>query len=342
MPLAGLELLRPADAVLALAVIAPLAMLALGLRRAGRVRRVLSLGPVRPRDATAVGVALVVTAGLLGLAAARPVMTSVDRQRVRTDAQVMVVIDTSRSMLAAPSAHAPTRFDRARRAALALRAGLPGVPVGLATFTDRVLPDLFPSGDEAAYGAVVRRALGIEQPPPQQSWVEATSFDALTSLTSQGYFSREATHRVVVVLTDGESRPFSADAVGSAFRHRPGASLVVVRFWSARDRIYGADGTLDPGYRPDPASAGGLDTLAAATSGRTFGEGQLGAAERAVQAAVGQGPTGAVTTVSSTRDLTPLVLLSSLVPLAFVLWRRNLRPLTGRKDSAYTRPRGSE
>jgi hypothetical protein len=250
----------------------------------------------------------------------------------------MVVVDTSRSMLAAPSAHGPTRFDRARRAALTLRADLPGVPVGIASFTDRVLPDLFPSADEAAFGAVVRRTLGIERPPPQQSWVEATSFDALTALTSQNFFTPAATRRVVVVLTDGESRPFSADAVGAAFRHRPGVRLVVVRFWSARERLYDTGGRLDPGYRPDPSSAGSVATLAATTAGQAFGEDQLGAAREALRADVGQGPTGALTKVSSTRDLTPLVLLGALVPLAFVLWWRNLTPLTRRKPSADTRP----
>jgi hypothetical protein len=342
MPLAGLELLRPADALVAVAVVAPLAMLALGLRRAGRLRRTLRLGHAGAGDATAVAAALVLTAGLLGLAAARPVVTSSGQQRVRTDVQVMVVVDTSRSMLAAASADAPTRFDRARKAARVLRAGLPGTPVGVATFTDRVLPDLFPSADEAAFGAVVSRALGIERPPPQQSWVEATSFDALTSLPSQNYFTRSARRRVVVLLTDGESRPFSANSVGGAFRARPGTTLIVVRFWSARDRVYGPGGRLEPGYRPDPSSAGSVDTLVSATGGQAFDEGRLGAAAQALRAAVGQGPTGALTTVSSTRDLTPLVLLSALVPLAFVLWRRNLGPLTGRKNRAYTRPRGSE
>jgi hypothetical protein len=341
MAVAALELLRPADALLALAVVVPLAMLALGLRRSGRVRRSLGLGPAALGGAAAVVVALVLTAGLLGLAAARPVISSTGQERVRTDAQVMVVVDTSRSMLAASSARSRTRFDRARAAAIALRASLPGVPVGVASFTDRVLPDLFPSGDEAAFGAVVRRTLGVEQPPPQQSWVEATSFDALSLVPTQNYFTPSARRRVVVVLTDGESRPFSADAVGSAFRHRPATRLVVVRFWSARDRLYGPGGRLDPGYRPDPSSAGSVDTLATATGGQAFDEGQLGAAGQALRADVGQGPTGALTTVSSTRDLTSLVLLAALVPLAFVLWQRNLGPLTGRKHRPYTRPRGS-
>ena len=53
---------------------------------------------------------------VLALAAAQPVVASHDRSSVERYADVFVVIDTSRSMLASVRAGAPTRFERARAA----------------------------------------------------------------------------------------------------------------------------------------------------------------------------------------------------------------------------------
>ena len=68
----------------------------------------------------------------------------------RTDAQVFVVADVSRSMLASSRAGSSTRLERVQAEADELRARLPGVPVGILSLTDRApaapLPDRRRSG----------------------------------------------------------------------------------------------------------------------------------------------------------------------------------------------------
>ena len=96
----------------------------------------------------------------------QPAIRTQTPRRQRTDAQAFVVIDTSRSMAARPSPTGASRLQRAKQLALAIGPQLGDVPVGVATFTDRVLPDLFPTSDRATYDSTVS-ALGIEDPPPR-------------------------------------------------------------------------------------------------------------------------------------------------------------------------------
>ena len=63
-------------------------------------------------------------------------------------------------------AKAPTRLDRAKREAESLRAELRDIPAGAATLTDRVLPNLLPVPDRAAFDATLQDAVAIEEPPP--------------------------------------------------------------------------------------------------------------------------------------------------------------------------------
>ena len=79
-------------------------------------------------------------------------------------------------MAAAPGPRSRTRLDRATAAAERLRAAIPEVPSGIATLTDRVLPDLLPVGDAGAFDATLRRAVAIEEPPPRALSLRATTF----------------------------------------------------------------------------------------------------------------------------------------------------------------------
>ena len=64
---------------------------------------------------------IVVAAALLGLAAAQPRLEWTSDKRVRDDAEAIVVIDTSRSMLARTSPRSQIRYARATAAALRFR-----------------------------------------------------------------------------------------------------------------------------------------------------------------------------------------------------------------------------
>jgi hypothetical protein len=139
---------------------------------------------------------------------------------------------------------------------------------------------------------------------------------------TQGFFSPEARHRVVVVLTDGESPDVGARAVASSFR-RADIEPVFVRFWGARERVY-TNGSPEPQYRPEPASAAILRSLAAATGGRELEEGDVAGVERQVRTDLGSGPAATVQEQRGSRlALAPYLAAIALLPLGLLLWRRD-------------------
>ena len=323
-PVASFVLLTPLGGLAVLAVALPLAAFVVGSRRVARVRSALRLeAPPRSRG-RALAAALAAVVLLLALAAMQPVWRTSAAHRVRTDAQAYVVIDTSRSMLASARDGSPTRFERAQAAAIAIRDALPEIPIGVGTMTDRVLPNLLPSPNAKSFAATVREAMGIEQPPPASTGVTATTLASLAGIPAGGTFSPAARKRALIVLTDGESRPFDPGAVAAALARSPGTKLVLVHVWGAHEAVFKPDGTPEGDYRPNPASAAALASLAAASGGAVFGEHQAADAASAVRSALGSGPTVRVGLEPHTRPLGRFVALLALLPLGFVLWRRNL------------------
>jgi hypothetical protein len=242
---------------------------------------------------------------LLALAAMQPALRSHSSLRERTDAQAFVVLDTSRSMAAAPTPNGPTRLQRAKAIALRLGSELGNVPVGVATFTDRVLPDLFPTPDRAAYDSTVA-SVGIEDPPPRDVNPVATTFDALTALATQGFFPDSARKRVVLLLTDGESAPFDPGGVASAL-DRGGIRLAVIRVGGGGERVW-TNGRPEALYHADPAGARRSIATLDEALGRPPGSSPIAFVRRAL----GSGPTTAVAVEPKTRTLAPLVVLVAL------------------------------
>ena len=187
------------------------------------------------------------------------------------------------------------------------------------------LPHLFPTGDPGTFAAVLHRALGIERPPPSgdigpQTTAVQTSFAALAQLAWTGYFGARARHRLVILLTDGESARYSPDSIATQLDSEK-IELLVVRLWNASERVY--TGGRPERYRPDPASLPALRRLAARTSHeRVFGERDTRAAVRAARSLLGHGQR---VTVGRPRrvELAPYAALAALLPLAFVLRRRD-------------------
>jgi hypothetical protein len=293
------------------------------------VRRVLTLQPPRAGvDAAAIALPVTVVL-LLALAAAQPALSSTETQRVRTDAEALFVVDISQSMAASARRGGSTRLDRASSAALRLRASLPSVPAGVATLTDRVLPNLLPVPDAAAFDATVRQTVAINQPPPRELDVRATNFAALSAIPASGYFQSSATHRAIVLLTDGESNFYDPASVARALGGTPRTAFLAIQFWRTGESIYKVSGNPDPNYRPDPASKRQLASLATATHGRVFSEGNLAGAASALRTMLGDGPTRSVGRTQATHPLAPYVALLALLPLGFG-FARNLRFQTGR------------
>ena len=211
---ASIVFLTPTAAIVALAVILPLGAFVLGERRVATVREILRLPAPRGGADLAILAAMSGTVLLLALAAAQPALSSTSDQRVRTDAQALFVLDVSRSMAASPGRTARTRLDRAVTEAMRLRAAIPEVPSGVATLTDRILPNLLPVASSAAFDATLDEAVGIERPPPRELSPRATNFAALASVPKAGYFEAAAKRRVIVLLTDGESTFFDPRTIG--------------------------------------------------------------------------------------------------------------------------------
>jgi hypothetical protein len=311
--------LTPLAALAALAAVLPLAAWAVGQRHAVAVGSALGLAPPGRRQSvkawTAAGAIVV-----LGLAAAQPALTHNPSARVRTDAAALFVFDTSRSMAASTTPTAPTRLDRAVAAARHLRAAIADVPSGVATLTDRVLPDLLPVADVGSFDAVAGRAVAIESPPPAGTDIRATTYSALGDIASGGYFPAKTTTRLVVLLTDGESNPVDTTEVARQLSPARGYRFIAVRFWRSEEAVYKATGKPETAYRPDPLGRVVLGDVASALGGRAFEEGKVGAAASYLRHAAGTGPTRtAAATTPSRSPLAPYLALVAFLCLFFAL-----------------------
>jgi hypothetical protein len=274
------------------------------------VRTTLGLPPATRRALLAPVAAAVVAGVLLAVAAMQPALVRSSSQPRRSDAELLFVLDISRSMLASSGPGAPTRIERAKRIAERIRGAVPGVPAGIASVTDRVLPYALATSDEGVFVSTLQQAVAVDVPPPTNIYYDrATDLGVLADIPGRSFFSTGIRKRVVVVLSDGESRPVQAQRLRAL-------SPIFVHVWQPDDRVF-ATGRPDKTYRSDPNSGAFLAGL-----GRTVEERDAGAAIAAVRRGVGAGPTEPVRDHSYVGLMRPLVLLA-LVPLLFVLWRRN-------------------
>ncbi len=292
-------------------------------KRTGRLRRLFSLASPRRRDLVAVAVALAVLPALVAVAAAQPVV--IHRQSVtqRGDAQAFVVFDTSESMTARDGLDAPTRLDRAKGEADRLISKLGAIPVGIATMTDRVLPNLMPTTDLGLLLRTVDTSVGINKPPPIELYPgRATTLQALYPVATDSMFPPGVKHPILVVFTDGEASPLPHQ-FGFALAKQLTIPPLLVHVWAPNERIY-VRGHVDRRYRPDPASDHVLNQFAEATSGHVFGEQDLGALVRAIRSEAGTKPATTLTLGYGRDALGPWFLLAGVVPLGFLLYRRNV------------------
>ena len=319
----SLTILTPLGALLAVCVLVPLVALARARRKAARVREGLRVTEPGRHMLVAPVLALVAGATLLGLAAAQPVLEWTRDQRVRTDAEAFVVLDVSRSMLAQPDLDSPQRLERAKAAAMTLRASMSDVPVGVVSLTDRVLPHLFPSIDQDVFAATLERSLGIEQPPPRSSFATgATSLNALATLRGLRYFTPTSEKRLAIVLTDGESQPVANARLGGLFRRSPAIEVVFVQFWDEDERVF-SRGVPEPEYIADPSARAALDRLAASTQGAVYSEDQLQAAASKARDLLASGPSIVQGEKAGQLALAPYLAAAALLPFGLILWRRD-------------------
>jgi hypothetical protein len=189
--------------------------------------------------------------------------------------------------------------------------------------TDRTLPTLLPTTDLGLLERTLRQSIGIDRPPPSQVYKgRATTFEALLQIGDSRFYAPSVTHRVLVVFTDGESSRLPAGA-NAATQGNPVVPPLLVHVWQPGEHVY-VHGRVDRAYVADPTSGDQLDRFAQLTHGRVFAEGDAGALAGAIRAAAG--PATAHTTVQQYARvaLAPWFVLAGVLPLAFLLWRRNL------------------
>lgn len=319
----GVSFLTPVAALFGLLALVPLAVFASRRRRAEQIQRALGLRADPPHRWMLLAACLAAVPVIVGAAAAQPVVTSTRTVPQRNDAEVFVVMDTSRSMLASGASGETTRIERAQEEAVALQEQLPGIPLGIASMTDRVLPHLFPTVDGRVFRETMLEAVGIERPPPSTSYgTNVTTLDALGAIPTLAFFAPEAKKRAIVVFTDGESRPPST-VLSSDFSQTPRVGVTFVKVGNASEKIY-ESGIAEAGYTADPNATNILEQAASAVDGSTFDEGQVAETAAHVREALGEGPTVERRIEGSRRALMPWVALLALLPLGFVLYRRNL------------------
>ena len=318
----------PLAALVALAVVVPLLGWLTVSRRATRVRASLGLPELSRGRHLAPAVAVVALAGLLGVAAAQPAYQKGTALRVRSDAQLFIVIDTSRSMLARAKAGSPTRIDRAKATATRLERSLRDVPVGIATITNRVLPHLFPTTDSVVFHATLVDAVGVDKPPPSSSAFStrrsrtASTLDSLTQLASRRFFAPGTRHRLAIVLTDGESRPISAPSVARSLQ-RAHIQTIYVQFWDRHEQVF-TRGRPETHYRVNPHAQAILERLAAITGGSVYGEHDPKAVTQDVHRVLGSGPTRVSPgELAQPVALAPYFAGIAFLPLTLLLWRRS-------------------
>jgi hypothetical protein len=318
-----ISFVTPVAGLVGAGILLALAAFAAGERRARRACAALRLRHRSVPSLAADVTALVVLGALISIAAAQPVVSSIDTSKGRADAEVVMIVDITRSMLAQSGQSGPTRLERSQALAKDLRLRIPDVKVGVASVTDRLLPHLFPSLSPHAFSTTVDRAIGIERPPPdRRARVRATALGSLPDVTRLNFFSRGVRRRVAVVFTDGETIPVGLGTLRARFLSDPPTSLVFVHVWGSDERVYTANGLAER-YRADPSSRQALAQIAGAADGSVFTESQPAPALATIRRLVGTGPEVEQGRELTAKALSPYVVGATFVPLFFLLRRRN-------------------
>ena len=321
---ASLTFLTPRGGLLGLVALIPLAALAISTLRVRAHRACTSVcrrrGVARPRSPQSSGGRRVRARRARGgsarlaqhRAASRPdgVAGLLRRRRLALDGGRRQALRAD-----APGPGALRRHPAARRRADGARgsrrADRPGPPVRLPDARRARLP-----GDPRPLGA--HRVAAA--PAGQHERDELRG--AHVACTRRVLRPRGAAQRTCVLVTDGESRSYSAADVVGALQGPRGCRLVVVRVGGGDERVFGADGSPEAGYTADPAAADRTRALAEAAGGQAFSEADVPAAAAAVRRAAEVGPTGRQQTSATNRALAPYAAALALAAvLALVVLR---------------------
>jgi hypothetical protein len=296
---ATLVFLTPRGALVALAFVVPLAALVSRERAGGRLRSALSLHhPTRVRSLPRV-VGIVALAALIAAAAAQPSLRTTSSARVRANAELYLTFDVSRSMLASSGPGGVVRFERARAIGGRLQRAFRDVPTGVATLTNRMMPLLFPTGDERGVIATIGHSLKILQPQPAFLTAErATQIGTLDLAADRSYFDPGIGKRVLIVLSDLDTDFFSLKGTLELLR-RHQIEPFLIRVAVPGERIFDSRGR-PAAYRS--VTTVSVRTLRAA-GWHAYEENEVGRAIVDIRGFLGKGATVPSGLVQSRRDL---------------------------------------
>ena len=312
---AEIVFLSPEAALVGLAFVLPVVALVVRERSASRVRATLGLERPAALRRLARVAALVTLAALVAATAAQPVRRVTSSTPVRSDAEILLTFDVSRSMLATTAPGGRARLERARALGRTVIAGVRDVPTGVATLTNRMMPLLFPTADGRSVSAVVDHSLQIMQPPPvPYTTARESSLSALGLAADRSYFDPTARKRALVVFTDLDSDAFSlVGTLRTRRRHR--IEPFVVRVARPGERVFDAHG------RPYAYRSISTVTVAGLRSAgwHAFEERQPAQLVTAIHSYLGTGPVSGSGLVESQQSLAPYTALAALVLVALLL-----------------------
>jgi hypothetical protein len=241
--------LTPSAALVGLAFLVPLAALVWRERVGFRVRGHLGLRRPNAMRLLARPLGLLLLGALVAAAAAQPAIRKSASVPMRADAELYLTFDVTRSMLARAALDKPVRLERSRALAREIHAGLLDVPTGVATLTNRMMPLLFPTGDERGVSAVLANSVRIMQPQPARLTApRATQLGVLTLAADRSYYNPEAKRRALVVFSDLDTDYFSLEATLKLLRDHD-IEPFVVRVAAAGEQIFDEKGRA-LAYRP--------------------------------------------------------------------------------------------
>jgi hypothetical protein len=315
-PLAGLVFLTPWAALVGLAFIVPLVMLTIRERASARVSRALDLRPLPLSRILLRPLALAVLALLVAVVAAQPAVRATDSTLVRSDAELLLTFDVSRSMAATDAPGGVRRLERARALGQELHEALPDVPTGVATLTNRMMPLMFPTGDKRGVTAVIDNSLRLMQPQPAAlTAARASSLGALTLAADRSYYNPSARKRALVVFSDLDSDFFSLEGTLRLLRQNR-IEPFLVRVAAPGEQIFDASGRPNAYVSVSTVSVEGLRRA----RWHAFEEGESRRLVSEIRTYLGQGPVEASGLVESQRTLAPWFALAALALSAVLVF----------------------
>ncbi len=261
-------------------------------------------------------VGLIVLAALVAATAAQPAVRATDSTPVRSDAELFLTFDVSRSMQASRAPGDVVRLERARALGRQVHLALPDVPTGVATLTNRMMPLLFPTGDERGVTAVIDHSLRLMQPQPAAlTAARASSLAALTLAADRSYYNPSARKRALVVFSDLDSDFFSLEGTLRLLRQQR-IEPFLVRVAAPGERIFDAAG------RPNAYVSESTVTTDALRRARwhAFEEDESARLVTEIRAYLGRGPVGASGLVESQRSLAPWLALVAVALTAALVF----------------------